>query len=160
MRNEALELPRVILAPRWSHDLNARLTKNVMALPQTVGFKAEAVDEEGVWCCVHCWRSKRWLRDRFLWRLECWEESQRLWSKRDQGSNTAWSEKKSKKRFPLVNNVFALRRPTFTFKYHPNLCEQKLKLRFASILGVNLHNISWTKYLWISKTTSALSLST
>ena len=26
------------------------MTKNVMALPQTVGFKAEAVDEEGVWC--------------------------------------------------------------------------------------------------------------
>ena len=24
-----------------------------MALPQTVGFKAEAVDEEGVWCaCI------------------------------------------------------------------------------------------------------------
>ena len=26
------------------------MTKNVMALPQSVGFKAEAVDEEGVWC--------------------------------------------------------------------------------------------------------------
>ena len=24
-----------------------------------------------------------------------------------------------------MNNVFALRRPTFTFKYHPNLCKQK-----------------------------------
>ena len=34
----------------WSHELNARLTNNVMALPQTVGFKAEAVDEEGAWC--------------------------------------------------------------------------------------------------------------
>ena len=30
------------------HELNARLTKNVMALPKTVGFKAEAVNEEGV----------------------------------------------------------------------------------------------------------------
>ena len=26
------------------------MTKNVMALPQTVGFKAEVIDEEGVWC--------------------------------------------------------------------------------------------------------------
>ena len=34
----------------WLHELNAWLTKNVMALPQTVGFKAEAVDEERVWC--------------------------------------------------------------------------------------------------------------
>ena len=66
MRNKALELPRntghhlVILATDcrfiktswpassfenlfWSHELNARLIKNVMALPQTVGFKAKAV---------------------------------------------------------------------------------------------------------------------
>ena len=34
----------------WSQKLNARLTNIVMALPQTVGFKPEAVDEEGVWC--------------------------------------------------------------------------------------------------------------
>ena len=34
----------------WSHELNTRLNKNVMALPQTLGFKAEAVDEERVWC--------------------------------------------------------------------------------------------------------------
>ena len=26
------------------------MTENVMALPQTVGFKAETVYEEGVWC--------------------------------------------------------------------------------------------------------------
>ena len=31
------------------------MTKSVMALPQTVGFKAEAVDEERVWCvCTVC----------------------------------------------------------------------------------------------------------
>ena len=30
--------------------LNARLTENVITLSQPVGFKAEAVDEEGVWC--------------------------------------------------------------------------------------------------------------
>ena len=101
--------------------------------------------------CVHCWRSRRWLRDRFFWRMECGVESPRLWSTRDQGSNIAWSEKKAKKPFPSVNNVFALRRPTFTFKYHPNWSKQKLKLRFASISSVNLHNLSWTKSLWISK---------
>ena len=76
------------------------------------------------------------------WRLECGVESSRLWSTRDQGSNIACSEKKAKKPFPSVNNVFALRRPTGN---------KKLKLRFASISGVNLHNLSWTKSLWLSK---------
>ena len=56
--------------------------------------------------CVHRWRSRRWLRDRFFWRLECGVESPRLWSTQDQGSNIAWSEKKAKKPFPSVNNVF------------------------------------------------------
>ena len=74
---------------------------------------------------MHCWRSRWWLRDRFLWRLECGVESPRLWSTRDQGSNISWSEKKAKKPFPSVNNVFALRKPTFAFKYHPNLCKKK-----------------------------------
>ena len=37
-------------------------------------------------------------------------------------------EKEAKKPFPSVNNVFALRRPTFTFKYHPNLCKQKAQI--------------------------------
>ena len=32
-----------------SHELNAWLTENAKALPQTVGFKAEAVDK-GFWC--------------------------------------------------------------------------------------------------------------
>ena len=27
-----------------------------------------------------------------------------------------------------MNNVFALRKPTFTFKYHPNLCKQKVQI--------------------------------
>ena len=70
---------------------------------------------------MHCWRSRRWLRDRFLWRLE-WVESPRLWSTRDQGSNIAWSEKKAKKPLPSVNNVFALRRPNFTSKYQATSC--------------------------------------
>ena len=30
--------------------LNVQLTENVIALSRPVGFKAEAVDEEGVWC--------------------------------------------------------------------------------------------------------------
>ena len=71
---------------------------------------------------MHCWRSRRWLRDRFLWRLECGVESPRLWSTRDQGSNIAWSEKKAKKSLPSVNNVFALRRPNFTSKYQATSC--------------------------------------
>ena len=62
------------------------------------------------------------------WRLECGVESSRLWSTRDQGSNIACSEKKAKKPFPSVNNVFALRRPTFTFKYNPNLWKQKAQI--------------------------------
>ena len=32
-----------------SHELNAQLTENALMLPETVGFKAEAVDEEGIW---------------------------------------------------------------------------------------------------------------
>ena len=44
------------------------------------------------------------------------------------GSNIASSEKKAKKPFPSANNVFALRRPTFTFKFNPNLCKQKAQI--------------------------------
>ena len=32
-----------------SHELNAQLTENALVLPETVGFKAKAVDEEGIW---------------------------------------------------------------------------------------------------------------
>ena len=32
-----------------SHELNAQLTENALVLPETVGFKAEADDEEGIW---------------------------------------------------------------------------------------------------------------
>ena len=35
---------------------------------------------------------------------------------------------KAKKPFPSVNNVLALRRQTFTFKYHSNLCKQKAQI--------------------------------
>ena len=40
---------------------NAQLTENALVLPETVGFKAEAVDEEGLWrpCTV-----KDVIRDR------------------------------------------------------------------------------------------------
>ena len=37
-------------------------------------------------------------------------------------------EKEAKKPFPSVNNVFTLRRVTFTFKYHPILCKQKAQI--------------------------------
>ena len=69
---------------------------------------------------MHCLRSWWWLCDHFLWWLECRVESLHLWSMRDQGSNIAWLEKekkKVKKPFPTVNNVFALRRPTFTLTW-------------------------------------------
>ena len=56
--------------------LNARLTENVIALSQPVGFKAEAVNEEGVWCaCTVEEVSNDRLRDRFVLRLECRVES-------------------------------------------------------------------------------------
>ena len=54
MRNEHLNYRRTIdntlLINRFrSHELNAQLTENALVLPETVGFKAEAVDEEGIW---------------------------------------------------------------------------------------------------------------
>ena len=46
--------------------LNARLTENVIALSQPVGFKADAVAEEGVWCaCTVEEVSNYRLRNRF-----------------------------------------------------------------------------------------------
>ena len=55
MRNEHLNYRRTIdntllIVNRFrSHELNAQLTENTLVLPETVGFKAEAVDEEGIW---------------------------------------------------------------------------------------------------------------
>ena len=55
MRNEHLNYRRTIdntllIANLFrSHQLNAQLTENALVLPETVGFKAEAVDEEGIW---------------------------------------------------------------------------------------------------------------
>ena len=55
MRNEHLNYRRTIdntllIANLFrSHELNAQLTENALVLPETVGFKAEAVDEEGIW---------------------------------------------------------------------------------------------------------------
>ena len=52
MRNEHLNYRRTIdntllIANLFrSHELNAQLTENALVLPETVGFKAEAVDEE------------------------------------------------------------------------------------------------------------------
>ena len=51
MQSYQTSCPALLIANLFrSHELNARLTENAMALPQTVGFKAEAVDEEGIWC--------------------------------------------------------------------------------------------------------------
>ena len=56
MRNEHLNYQRtmdntLLIANLFrSHKLNAQLTENALVLPETVGFKAEAVDEEGIWC--------------------------------------------------------------------------------------------------------------
>ena len=56
--------------------LNAGLTKNVIALSQPVGLKAEAVTEEGVWCaCTVEEVSNDRLRDCYVWWLECRVES-------------------------------------------------------------------------------------
>lgn len=43
-----------------------------MALPETVCFIAEAVDEEGVLVCLYCRRSQQRLRDRLFdgWHAE------------------------------------------------------------------------------------------
>ena len=54
MRNELLNYRRtmdntLLIANLFrSHVLNAQLTENALVLPETVGFKAEAVDEEGL----------------------------------------------------------------------------------------------------------------
>ena len=51
MQSYQTSCPALLIANLFrSHELNARLTENAMALPQTVSFKAEAVDEEGIWC--------------------------------------------------------------------------------------------------------------
>ena len=51
MQSQQTSCPALLIANLFrSHELNARLTENVMALPQTVGFEAEAIDEEGIWC--------------------------------------------------------------------------------------------------------------
>lgn len=79
------------------------------------------------WVCCAC-AVEEVGNDSVLWQLECRVESLHLWSTRDQGSNIAWSEKKANRPFPSVNNLFTLRRPAFTFKYHPNLCKQKAQI--------------------------------
>ena len=55
MRNEHLNYRRtmdntLLIANLFrTHELNAQLTENALVLPETVGFKTEAVDEEGIW---------------------------------------------------------------------------------------------------------------
>ena len=55
MRNEHLNYRRTIdntllIANLFrSHELNAQLTEDALVLPETVGFKAEAVNEDGIW---------------------------------------------------------------------------------------------------------------
>ena len=55
MRNEHLNYRRTIdntllIANLFrSHELYVQSTENALVLPETVGFKAEAVDEEGIW---------------------------------------------------------------------------------------------------------------
>ena len=56
MRNEHLNYQRtidntllIVNRFRW-HELNAQLTENALVLPETVGFKAEAVDEDLLKC--------------------------------------------------------------------------------------------------------------
>ena len=47
--------------------LNTWLNENVIVLSQLVGFKAKAVDEEGVWCaCTVEEITNDRLRDRFV----------------------------------------------------------------------------------------------
>ena len=51
MQSHQTSCPALLIANLFrSYKLNAQLTENAMALPHTVGFKAEAVDEEGIWC--------------------------------------------------------------------------------------------------------------
>ena len=55
MRNEHLNYRRtmdntLLIANLFrSHKLNAQLTESALVLSETVGFKAEAVNEEGIW---------------------------------------------------------------------------------------------------------------
>ena len=94
-----------------------------MALPQTVGFQPEAVDEEGVWCActveevdddyVHCLIGKE-----------------------------------SEETFPFSEQCLRFKKnPLLLSNITQTPVNKKLKLWFASISGVNLHNLSWTKSL-------------
>ena len=99
-----------------------------MVLPQTVGFKAEAVDEEGVWCACTV---EEVDDDYVIVSFDSWnvEWNHRVCDPRERsGIEHCLIGKEAKKPFPSVNHVFALRRPTFTFKYHPNLCKQKAQI--------------------------------
>ena len=49
MQSHQTSCPALLIANLFrSLELNAWLTENAMALPQTFGFKAVAVDEEGI----------------------------------------------------------------------------------------------------------------
>ena len=96
-----------------------------MALPQTVGFKAEEGDEEGVWCTCTV---EEVDDDYVIVSFDGWntEWNRCVCDPREIRDRTLPDRKrKQKKPSPSVNNVFALRRPTYTFKYPPNLCKQK-----------------------------------
>ena len=90
-----------------------------MALPQTVGFKAEAVDEERVWCaCI----VEEVNDDYVIVSFDGWnaEKNRSVCDPREIRDRTL----PDRKRLLLLN---------ITQTY----VNKKLKLRFASILGVN-----------------------
>ena len=60
-----------------------------------VGSKEETTDEDGVWCILHCWRSRRIGCDHLIWQLACRMELLHIRSMWDQRSvcnsaNPSW----------------------------------------------------------------------
>ena len=133
-----------------------------MALPQTVGLKAEAVDEEGVNCACTV---EEVDDDYVIVSFDGWnaEWNRRVCDPREIRDRTLPDRKKKAKK-PLrwliyvFNSVVDTKLPallshrrsttvsleTYPFIHYVN---KKLKLRLSSISGVNLHNLSWTKSL-------------
>ena len=97
MQSRQTSCPALLIANLLrSYELNAQLTENAMALPHTVGFKAEAVNEEGIWspCTV-----EDVSKDSVIVSFDGWnaEWNRRICDPREIGNRTVPDRKREKK---------------------------------------------------------------